>query len=88
EQECKYEGYIERERLLMEQVEAADRVKIPVDFDYSSVGALSSEVLGRLSEVRPVSIGQASRMIGVTPSAVASLVIHLRSHHGQEATIE
>jgi tRNA uridine 5-carboxymethylaminomethyl modification enzyme len=55
-----------------------ERQKIPQDLDYSKVYGLSKEVVEKLSRVRPSSIGQASRISGVTPAAIAALMIHLK----------
>ncbi|MFH0991996.1 MAG: tRNA uridine-5-carboxymethylaminomethyl(34) synthesis enzyme MnmG [bacterium] len=76
--ELKYEGYIQRQ---FEQVERFDRMesqRIPADFDFKKVKALSTEGREKLAKVRPESIGQASRIGGVTPSDVSVLMVYLR----------
>jgi len=74
---CKYEGYLRRQ---FEQVASAARredVRIPPLFDFTAIRALSNEGRDRLSHLRPVSLGQASRVPGVTPADIAVLSVHL-----------
>lgn len=76
--DLKYEGYIQRQ---LEQIEKFDRVesqKIPIDFDYGIIKSLSTEGREKLAKVKPESIGQASRISGVTPSDVSVLMVYLR----------
>lgn len=77
ETEVKYEGYIRRQMEAAERLRKAERRKIPGDFDYRSVNGLSTEVLGKLEEVRPESLGQAGRIPGVTPAALTLLMLAL-----------
>lgn len=79
EVQIKYEGYIQREVELLEFVRKNDAIRIPVDLDFDRVAGLSTEVRSRLRNTRPESLGQASRMAGMTPAAVANLFIHLKS---------
>ena len=74
----KYEGYISREKDLMEVVRRQDSMKIPVGFDFSAIPGMSTESKSRLADTRPETIGQASRVPGITPAAVANLMIHLK----------
>lgn len=76
--QVKYEGYIQRDVDLLKAVIQSENVKIPTRFDYSFVPGLSLEVRTRLSETRPETLGQASRIQGVTPAAVANLMIYLK----------
>jgi tRNA uridine 5-carboxymethylaminomethyl modification enzyme len=76
--QTKYEGYIKRDLELLEGVRKSERVRIPASLDFETIPGLSTEIRGRLKKVRPETIGQASRMAGVTPAAVASLVIYLK----------
>ena len=74
---CKYDGYVRRQQ---EQVASAGRredVPIPAAFDFTSLRALSNESRANLTRVRPVSLGQAARVSGVTPADVAILSVHL-----------
>lgn len=75
----KYQGYIDKDLQLLEGVRNADQMKIPLDLDYGAIAGLSNEIRGKLKEVRPESIGQASRLQGVTPAAVASLMIFIKN---------
>ena len=77
--QIKYSGYIEKDLQLLEGVRNAENMRIPLDLDYSSVAGLSNEIRGRLKEVRPENLGQASRVQGVTPAAVANLMIFIRN---------
>ncbi|MEK6711830.1 MAG: tRNA uridine-5-carboxymethylaminomethyl(34) synthesis enzyme MnmG [Nitrospinota bacterium] len=76
--EVKYKEYLEREAQQVAILRAADRVRIPEDLRYAAVAHLTAEVRQRLEEVRPRTLGQASRISGVTPAAIAVLEVHLR----------
>jgi tRNA uridine 5-carboxymethylaminomethyl modification enzyme len=69
--EAKYEGYLRRETARLARLEAQESRAIPAAFEYAGIPGLSREVVQRLTEVRPATIGQASRVPGVTPAAVA-----------------
>jgi tRNA uridine 5-carboxymethylaminomethyl modification enzyme len=73
----KYEGYISREQEMADKAKRLDYIIIPKEFDFKSVKNLSSEALEKLSEISPATIGQASRISGVSPSDIAVLLIHL-----------
>ena len=73
----KYEGYIERQKKQIEQFEKLENKKIPAGIDYDDVLSLRLEARQKLKEIRPSSIGQASRMSGVTPADVAVLLVYL-----------
>jgi tRNA uridine 5-carboxymethylaminomethyl modification enzyme len=79
--QVKYNGYIEKDLQLLEGVRNAELMKIPTTFDYAIVPGLSNEIKGKLLETRPENIGQASRISGVTPAAVANLMIYLKNKH-------
>jgi tRNA uridine 5-carboxymethylaminomethyl modification enzyme len=74
----KYESYIKKEREVVEKVERLEKSKIPLNFDYSVVNSLSSEGKEKLIKIQPSSIGQASRISGVSPSDVSILLVHLK----------
>lgn len=76
--EVKYAGYIERERHLLEGVRRSDGMRIPVDLAYTEIPGLSNEVKSRLLEARPSTLGQMSRLPGMTPAAVANLLVYLK----------
>lgn len=73
----KYKGYIKREKEAADKINKLDYIKIHPDFDYSKVHSLSSEAKEKLSKLKPVSIGQASRISGVTPSDISILLVYL-----------
>ncbi|MCC6700901.1 MAG: tRNA uridine-5-carboxymethylaminomethyl(34) synthesis enzyme MnmG [Fluviicola sp.] len=73
----KYEGYIAREEEVALKLSRMDDLKIPDAIDYSLMKSLSSEAKDKLSTIRPVTIGQASRVSGVSPSDISVLLIHL-----------
>ncbi|MCM2264266.1 MAG: tRNA uridine-5-carboxymethylaminomethyl(34) synthesis enzyme MnmG [Desulfuromonadales bacterium] len=74
----KYEGYIRRQQDQVERTRRMETQAIPADFDYAAVASLSAEVLEKLQKVRPQTLGQASRIPGVTPAAIAILAVLLR----------
>ncbi|MFN8059465.1 MAG: tRNA uridine-5-carboxymethylaminomethyl(34) synthesis enzyme MnmG [Vicinamibacterales bacterium] len=78
ETEVKYEGYLRRQRADIDRARRYDDVSIPATFAYEGVPGLSREVIQRLSDVRPATLGQASRVPGVTPAAVVVLSGRLR----------
>lgn len=75
--QAKYEGYIQRQAVMVERVRKMDSMPIPEDIDFQSLDAISREVRDKLVEIRPVSLGQASRIPGVTPAAVSALMVYL-----------
>jgi tRNA uridine 5-carboxymethylaminomethyl modification enzyme len=74
----KYEGYISRQEEEVQKLKKYERMLFPPDFSFSSVRGLSSEVREKLERVRPVSLGQAGRIPGVTPAAIALLMVLLQ----------
>jgi tRNA uridine 5-carboxymethylaminomethyl modification enzyme len=78
EVQAKYSGYIDRQQEEIERQRRHETTRLPEDIDYGEVRGLSSEVRQRLTEVRPATIGQASRVPGVTPAAVSLLLVHLK----------
>jgi tRNA uridine 5-carboxymethylaminomethyl modification enzyme len=75
----KYEGYIERQHKEIEKFKNLERMKIPEGFDFSKVHGLSNELKEKLDSVRPASLGQASRIDGMTPAAVSVLMIAMKA---------
>lgn len=73
ETECKYAGYLKRQAATVERTNRLEHRRIPGDFPYDSVSGLSREVVERLTETRPETLGQASRIPGITAAAVALL---------------
>lgn len=76
----RYEGYIARQQADIERSHRQQGTRLPEDLDYADVQGLSNEVREKLSRCRPVDIGQASRISGVTPAAISLLLIHLKKH--------
>jgi tRNA uridine 5-carboxymethylaminomethyl modification enzyme len=75
ETSIKYEGYIRRQEESVERVKRLEHRKIPADFNYRALSGLSIEAAQKLEEVRPESVGQASRVPGVTPSAISLIMV-------------
>jgi tRNA uridine 5-carboxymethylaminomethyl modification enzyme len=75
---AKYSGYIERQHDEVERAAHFENLRLPADFDYGQVKALSFEVRQKLDKHRPETLGLASRISGVTPAAISLLMIHLR----------
>jgi len=75
--QLKYQGYIEREEEIAKKLDRLEDVVIPDNVDFRSLLSLSSEAKEKLSSIRPTSIGQASRISGVSPSDITVLLIHL-----------
>ena len=75
--QVKYSGYIEKERTNAEKLTRLENFKIPLDFDYEQIKSMSIEAKQKLSKIRPVTISQASRISGVSPSDVSVLLVHL-----------
>ena len=77
--QIKYEGYIARQLAMVGKMARLESMAIPKDLDYASLLSLSREVRDRLEDVRPASLGQASRIPGITPAAVSALMIYIES---------
>jgi tRNA uridine 5-carboxymethylaminomethyl modification enzyme len=77
--EIKYEGYIQRQMKEIERFKHLEQIKLPDDFNYQQVHGLSNELKEKLTMIRPASLGQASRISGITPAAISVLMVTLRS---------
>ena len=75
----KYDGYIRRQLKQVEQFKKLEAKKIPTDLDYEKVGSLRIEARQKLEAYRPISIGQASRISGVSPADISVLLVYLSS---------
>jgi tRNA uridine 5-carboxymethylaminomethyl modification enzyme len=73
----KYSGYIEREKIVAEKIKRLEGLKIPADIEYATLTSLSTEARQKLDRIRPATIGQASRISGVSPSDVSILLLYL-----------
>ena len=82
ELQIKYAGYVDRQFNLIERFQKMEHVRLPDEFDYSKISGLSREVREKLTRVRPRSLGQASRVPGITPAAMSLLSVHLKKSKG------
>ena len=80
--EIKYEGYIKKQLREIEKFKNLERMKIPKDLDFTKVHGLSNELKKKLSSIRPNSLGQASRIEGITPSALSVLMVAIKAFNG------
>jgi tRNA uridine 5-carboxymethylaminomethyl modification enzyme len=83
--QIKYQGYIERQQEEVSRQAQQESMPLPDDLDYRSVRGLSSEVQQKLQQQRPQTIGQASRISGMTPAAISLLLVHLKRRDAQPA---
>lgn len=77
--DIKYEGYISRQKMEVEKQQRLASKKIPVSFDYASIGPLRNEAREKLSRVRPINLDQAKRISGITPADIALVLAHLEA---------
>lgn len=80
----KYQGYIDRQAEEIEQVKRLENTALPMDFDYAAVSGLSNEIIQKLSHIKPATLGQASRISGVTPAAVSLLAMMIKKMKKQD----
>jgi len=85
EVKCKYEGYLLRQEAEVRKFKQLERITIPADFPYDQVPGLSREIGQKLSAIRPLSLGQASRISGITPAALSILIVYLKRFQAKEA---
>ena len=78
---AKYDGYIVRQLEEIEQMRRYENTILPLDLDYTQVGGLSNEIIQKMSEAKPETLGHASRIQGVTPAALSQLLIYLKKKH-------
>ncbi|MFO7595509.1 MAG: tRNA uridine-5-carboxymethylaminomethyl(34) synthesis enzyme MnmG [Desulfocurvibacter africanus] len=81
ETRIKYEGYLKRQEELVLRSRRQEETALPYDTEYAAIPGLSREVVEKLSRVRPLTLGQASRISGITPAAISCLEIHLKKMH-------
>lgn len=79
--QTKYTGYIEKQLQQVERLAKMEKKRIPEDIDYNSIHGLATEARQKLDKIRPISIGQASRISGVTPSDLSILLVHLEHYN-------
>jgi tRNA uridine 5-carboxymethylaminomethyl modification enzyme len=76
--QTKYSGYIARQKAEIDRHQRQEGMPLPDDLDYSQVSGLSNEVCQKLAAQRPTTVGQASRISGVTPAAISLLLVYLK----------
>jgi tRNA uridine 5-carboxymethylaminomethyl modification enzyme len=76
--QCKYQGYIQRQEREVRKFKNLEKINIPAGFNYREIPGLSNEVRQKLREVQPTSLGQASRISGMTPAALSIIMVHLK----------
>ncbi|MES1929407.1 tRNA uridine 5-carboxymethylaminomethyl modification enzyme GidA [Salinisphaera dokdonensis CL-ES53] len=76
--QARYAGYIDRQQAEIEKTKAHEATALPREMDYAAVSGLSNELRGKLEDVRPATLGQASRIPGMTPAAISLLLVHLK----------
>lgn len=81
--EIKYEGYIKRQKSQIDDMRRLEVKKLPKDIDYNKIVGLRLEAIEKLSSIRPINIGQASRISGVSPADISVLLIYLAQHRGK-----
>ncbi len=79
----KYDGYIKRQMKQVEQFKKLENKKIPMDLDYIEIGSLRAEAVQKLEAYRPLSIGQASRISGVSPADISVILVYLEQRRGK-----
>ena len=78
--QIKYEGYIDRQTTQIQQFKKMEHFRIPDDFDYASVRSLKTEACEQLAKIRPISVGQASRIPGVSPADISILMVWVEQY--------
>ena len=79
ETELKYEGYLKRQQETIERLERYEEKEIPLSLNYFNLNGLSIEAREKLNKIKPRSVGQASRISGVSPSDISVLLVYLKS---------
>jgi tRNA uridine 5-carboxymethylaminomethyl modification enzyme len=74
----KYEGYVNRQLEIVERFKKMENVRLPEEIDYSQISGISREVCEKLTRIRPRSLGQASRISGITPAALTLLSFYVK----------
>lgn len=79
--QIKYAGYIERQKEEIAKTQRHEMTLLPPEFDYSQISGLSNEVVAKLTDSRPETLGKASRISGITPAAISLLLVYLKKHN-------
>lgn len=82
--EVKYSGYLKRQQMLISQMRKNEQIKLPADFDYSQIKGLRIEAQQKLNKFKPLSLGQASRISGVSPADIAVLTVYISMKNKQD----
>ncbi len=82
--EVKYEGFIQRQLVEVKKFRNLEKIRLPEGFNYSAIPSLSREIKEKLKKARPISLGQATRISGVTPVAISLLMVYLKKLNGQK----
>ncbi|MFH1577964.1 MAG: tRNA uridine-5-carboxymethylaminomethyl(34) synthesis enzyme MnmG [Candidatus Omnitrophota bacterium] len=88
ETEVKYSGFIQRQISQVRSFRNLEKVKIPLALDYKTIPGISNEIKQKLGEFQPLTLGQASRISGITPAAIAILMVWLRKQEGQSPCLK
>ena len=81
----KYAGYLDRQQADIDKTRTQQDISLPDEIDYAKVSGLSNEVRQKFTDHRPATIGQASRISGVTPAAISLLLVHLKKQSLQKS---
>lgn len=82
----KYDGYFEREQKLNEKMKYLESIKIPENIDYTQVAGLTKEAIQKLTKFKPMTLGQASRLEGITPAAITAILVHIEKMREKKKT--
>jgi len=82
--QVKYAGYIQRQEEQIRKLSRLEGIRIPAHMDFRAIPGFTAEVREKLEKVKPISLGQASRISGITPAAISILLIHLKKFAGAE----
>ncbi len=84
EQDCRYAPYMERQEAEIRDLTANERIRLPADINYQTIAGLSNEMVERLSKARPETLSAASRIRGITPAALAAILVHAKRARTKE----
>ena len=84
ETRIKYEGYIDRQERQVEKPKRMEDARLPEEIDYHAIHGLSTEVKEKLGKIKPISLGQTSRIAGITPAALMAIQVHLKKLSGSQ----
>ena len=76
--QARYQGYLSRQQMEVARLRNQENTHIPAQFDFTQVGGFSQEIVQKMQQIRPSTVGQASRIPGVTPAAISQLLIYLK----------